>query len=281
MSSAVDDIFLGVVEKINLLKKGLSSNSARQVRSNNLKQVAKEAVQIYFRSLRPELQKQGLSLKEIDEEMQYLIELTSKHSLRSSYIRAAKVITALLSQLEIKREIAISDALSRTPESEVKYSEIDRKIINTLSSLVPSAALSYQQVIQDLQESSRASFRGTAAELREVLRETLDFLAPDADVENEAGFKYEKDEKGNPLPKPTMKQKARFILKSRQQTSASIKVPESNVQIIEESIAAMARSTYVRGSVSTHTPAKRSEVLQLKSYSESILCELLEIHGKK
>ena len=56
---------------------------------------------------------------------------------------------------------------------------VEVQIIETLQSLVPTAALSYQQAIRDLADSTRVSYRGPAAELREVLREVCDHLAPD------------------------------------------------------------------------------------------------------
>ena len=55
-------------------------------------------------------------------------------------------------------------------------------IIGTLTSLLPSSARSYEQAIRDLQSADRLSWRGPATDLRESLRETLDHLAPDADV---------------------------------------------------------------------------------------------------
>jgi hypothetical protein len=66
-------------------------------------------------------------------------------------------------------------------------SQDDQKIIDTLAGLVPSAALSYQQAIADLKDGSRVSFRGPALELRETLREVVDYMAPDAAVEKSPG----------------------------------------------------------------------------------------------
>src|SRR5205823_1474125 len=93
-------------------------------------------------------------------------------------------------------------------QSDVTVTDEDKRIIETLSELLPTAALSYQQAIADLADDSRVSFRGPALELRETLRTTLDHLATDDAVTAEDNYVQEKDRHG-----PTMKQKVRFIRK--------------------------------------------------------------------
>ena len=61
------------------------------------------------------------------------------------------------------------------------------------------------------------SYRGTANEIRETLRETLSYLAPDSEVEKQKNFKLEKGHN-----KPTQKQKVHFILKQRNKTTKTI-----------------------------------------------------------
>jgi hypothetical protein len=138
--------------------------------------------------------------------------------------------------------------------------------------ILPSAAISYQQVIADI-SNSRVSYKGSIAELREVLREVLDYLAPDVDVLTVPGFKLEKDRSG-----PTMKQKVRFILKNRKKTASAIDAPENAAALVDEGIAKLARATYDRGSLSAHTTASREEAMSIKRYLDSVLCELLEIY---
>ena len=64
--------------------------------------------------------------------------------------------------------------------------------------------------------SDRISYKGTIAELREILREVLDYLAPDKEVIATPGFKLEKDRFT-----PTMKQRVRHVLRSRKKSEAS------------------------------------------------------------
>jgi hypothetical protein len=87
------------------------------------------------------------------------------------------------------------------------------------------------------------------------------------------GFTLEKDRKG-----PTMKQKARFILKARGLGDTGRKAPEQAVDLMEEQIASIARSVYERGSVSTHGAATLPELQRFKGYADAVLAELLQIH---
>jgi hypothetical protein len=137
-----------------------------------------------------------------------------------------------------------------------------------------TAESSYEQALRDLSGPPRISYWGSSVELREALREVLDHLAPDADVKAAPGFKLEKDAK-----RPTMKQKARFILKARGTPSGAMSTSQDAISVVEESVASLARSTYVRGSVATHIPTTREEVLNLKMYVDPVLAELLKVHA--
>ena len=277
MASQNGDSLQSLSEQILSLKKDVGLIKAKQLRSRTVQDKAKAVVQQYFRIVRPELKQMKIEPVEADQLVQDLNELASRGSLTSLYKVLIKKLERELPKMEIKRELSISDSQFRGNIGDGQ-TEIDRKIIATLADLVPPAALSYQQALIDLKDETKVSYRGTAAELREVLRETLDALAPDKEVEASSGFAYEKDAKGNPLPTPTMKQKVRFVLKSRGQSKTAIKTPESAVAIIEEHVASFARSTYDRGSLSTHQLTKRPEAQKLKGYVETVLCELLEIY---
>jgi hypothetical protein len=150
----------------------------------------------------------------------------------------------------------------------------EQRIIGTLIKVLPAAAASYQQCLIDLNEPSRHSYRGVAHELREALREALDYLAPDAEVMAEAGFVLEKG-----TTRPTQRQKAVHILRKRRLSREAITAPELAVSMIEQLGGAIARSTYTRGSMSAHGLASGQEVRQLKMYVDAVLAELLEIHA--
>jgi hypothetical protein len=166
--------------------------------------------------------------------------------------------------------------MSRRPAAAgVVVTATERLIVDTLSSVLPAAAASYEQSLADLGGVPRRSYRGVAHELREVLRETLDYLAPAAEVMAEANFKLEKD-----TTRPTQTQKALYVLRKRRLSREAMRAPELAVSLVEELGAAIARSAYTRGSASAHGVASAREVRQLKMYVDAVLAELLEIHAQ-
>jgi hypothetical protein len=152
----------------------------------------------------------------------------------------------------------------------VALSDEDHQLIARLDALVPSAALSYKQAILDLADQSRVSFRGPALELREALREILDHLARDSEVMAEPGYKQEKEKPG-----PTMRQKARFIMRMKAGRSPS-DAPEKTVAAFEEKIATLTRAVYQMSSEATHVAGERQTVVQLRRYVVVILHDILE-----
>jgi hypothetical protein len=186
--------------------------------------------------------------------------------LRINFIR--KVLPKITSRLEL--DVA-------TGNDSPAQSDLEVQIIETLTSLVPTAALSYQQAIRDLTDGTRLSYRGPAAELREVLREVLDHQAPDTEVMKSDGYKPEKDQNGKDRSKPTMKQQVRFILKARGQGSSTTELPEKAVEAVDALVGGLARSVYNFGSVVTHVAGERQAVVNLKRYVEVVLTHLLEL----
>lgn len=151
-------------------------------------------------------------------------------------------------------------------------SATDELIIASLNDVCPSASLAYQQALADFNSGERLSWRGPSTDLREALRETLDVLAPDADVMVASGFKLEADAK-----RPTMKQKVRYVLKNRGTPSGAMETPESAVSGIEDFVGGLTRSVYTRSSVSTHTASTRTEATRVLAWVRLVICELLEI----
>jgi len=162
----------------------------------------------------------------------------------------------------------------RTMASVVVATPTERLISSTLSAILPATAASYEQCLLDLGGPQRRSYRGVAHEMREVLRETLDHLAPDADVMAEVNFKLEKE-----TTRPTHRQKALYVLRKRRLSREAMRAPELAVSMVEELGATIARSTYTRGSISAHSLSPAKEVRQLKMYVDAVLAELLEIHA--
>jgi len=270
-----DDSLLSVLRKVNSLLYEVKALRVVQVSSVVFREKVKDFVKAYFRVLRPELATYKMVTSELDLLMQSLMLMANAYTSRTIYKGTLEKIRKALMEMETTREHAASDILvnSRTQGARVSQSVIENiSIIETLEKTVPTAALSYKQALSDLQ-SPRSSYRGTVAELREVLREVLDYLAPDKEVKKIQGFKLEED-----LKNPTMRQKVRFILKNRNKPATAIEAPEEAASIVDEGVAKLVRAIYNRGSLSAHTHGEgQLETVQIKRYLDTVLCELLEI----
>lgn len=251
------------------LESGLKSARTREVNSQGLREVARQVVRDFFRAVRPQLASAGVSgLDEIDGLFQALLQLANKRSPRPTYLGLLRNFNAIRARVEIEYE---RRATAAPVTATFALDSTEREIVDRLSKILPSTSIGYQQAVRDLQSGDRISWRGTAAELREAGRETLDHLAPDADVMATPGFKLEVGQL-----RPTMVQKMRHVVRSRRLPEGAQKVPEDLVRLIEVT-ASFARSTYTRGATATHVSPGRGEVRQLKRYVDTLLCELLEI----
>lgn len=271
------DAWDSLLEIVNNFQTALGRSSAVLVSTTSLRGAAKSIVQQYFRQTRSYLtgiQFSADELNGLDAEMQSLLRLSNGSNRKQSYVGLLKRARRHLHSIEAAREVRLGEA-SNTVDTihQIRLSAVEIRILETLNRLIPSAAASYEQAILDLNSSDRLSFRGTANELRETLREVLDHLAPDSEVTQASGFKLEAGQN-----KPTQKQKVRHILRARRLPSTAIKVPEDAVSLAEELTASVARSTYERSSISAHITTAKQEVQRMKMYIESVLADLLEIH---
>ncbi len=220
----------------------------------------------YFSTVAPELHNvTDASISGAEQVFRALHQLSRRHPSKAKCLGLLTEAKSLLVRLE-------GVAITQTANSSGVATAADKLIISTLDDICPSAGLAYRQALIDLSTTDRHSWRGPATDLREALRETLDLLAPDNEVESTAGYKPEADAK-----RPTMKQKVRFILKNRGAGSGQIATPESALQGIEDMIGGLTRSVYSRSSVSTHTPTTKAEVLRVHTWVRLVLCELLAL----
>ncbi|MGH3010027.1 MAG: hypothetical protein ACRDLM_11565 [Gaiellaceae bacterium] len=271
-----DDRWQSLIDTLGEVDRAIGRVSAVNVNASPARDAARSLIQDYFRRVRPDLAGLGFDdgdLGGLDEQMQRLLALANGRNARTSYVLALRQIRRELQRIELARERRLGEQRRAAPT--VLVSDVESRLISTLKQLVPTAALSYEQALRDLANSTdRQSFRGTANELREALRETVDHLAPDADVMAASGFRLEADQTG-----PTQRQKVRYILRSRQLPSAARRVPEESVSLIEELTGAVARASYTRSSLSAHIASSEQEVRQLKMYVDSVLAELLQVHA--
>lgn len=222
----------------------------------------------YFETVRPELaiaQNRAGLLEEIDYVMQAILQLAETPREKQAYLGQTTELRPLLLEATI-------DIMKARGSPRLVLSQTERAILETLRKMLPLTSASYEQALLDLVQGVRVSWRGTALELREVLREVIDHLAPDAKVISSPGFSLEQGQQS-----PTQKQKVRFILRARRSPSAAVAVTQASLATIDEAIATLARSTYTRGSLSAHTSTEVKEIRNLKRYVDALLAELLEI----
>jgi hypothetical protein len=259
--------------RLDSLKPALA-RLATNVSSARVREDARDAVQFYFSEVRGRLEGVGVEAEkvaDIDQKMQHMIELAAGVNRKSTYLGIIRDLARLRAPLTAAIEIRAN--AKSAPPPPVLLSHVEAAILQTLDKILPLTALSYRQAIQDLADQKRYSYRGVAAELREVLREVLDHLAPDADVMAAPGFKVERDQ-----TKPTMKQKAVHVLKARGLNDTQRKPATDAIAIVEGAVGSLARAAYNVGSLATHISSERAEVLTFKGYADAVVAQLLEIH---
>jgi hypothetical protein len=212
----------------------------------------------------------------VDAAMQRLLKLASAPNARASYVAEVDVVRKARTELELDVEQHRGSLILQAAATQLQVTPTEAEILRTLEKIgLPGTALSYRQMMIDMGEARRLSYRGTATELREVVREVLDHLAPDDEVTSAPGFKLLQGMKG-----PTMAQKARFILKARGLGDSDRQAAEDSVTLLEDQIASLARSTYVKGAASTHSITTLERARNFKGYADAVLAELLQVHSQ-
>lgn len=259
---------------VDALRSAIGRSQAVNVNASRLREQAQGVVQLYFREVRPELLSVEIGEEElrlIDGEIQALLQLAQGMNVKTSYFRVLRNIGRRRSPLAALRKRRLGEASVIPPHGTGGHGDTERRILGTLKAMLPDAAASYEQAIVDLTDPSRRSWRGTAVEFREVVREVLDHLAPDGEVTKEPGFRLERDRIA-----PTMRQKASFVLRSRELPGTSRRAPQDAIAVVEELTTSFVRSTYERGSASTNGAPEKGEIERLKMYVDTVLMELLE-----
>jgi hypothetical protein len=263
-----------LIDQVSLLQTRLHRGNSINVNDLAAKAEVIQLAQTYFQSFRPQLAKalgKNDFLTTHDSQWQELVRLAHGNNQRKTYFKNLHKLASELKELSV---MSLSRVSERGQEG-IGLSSLtpsEQQIIATLEALLPTAAASYRQGLLDLQEARRLSYRGTASEFREALRETLDHLAPDNAVMQQNGFSLEEGQK-----KPTMKQKSRFVMTSRERNKTQREVTEKSINVIETLAGEVVRATYDRASLATHLETTRGEVLRVKRYVDTVLFDLLEI----
>lgn len=223
----------------------------------------------YFSTYRPAVVAAGASPEELDGADSQFRQLHQFAHMRPSKARVDTVLRDARNALVTLDGNRLRNSAS---PSGARTSKSDELIISSLKEVCPSAASAYQQALRDLQGPDRLSWRGPATDMREALRETLDAMAPDKEVEKMQAYKLEENAR-----RPTMRQKAKYILKNREMASNQASLSETAVENIENAVSSITRSVYVRSNVSTHSPTSRDEVARLHGWVRLVMCDLLSL----
>lgn len=234
------------------------------------KDTFRKLVKNYFNNCRPAM-RQALArddeLRLLDNAMQDLLRYTQRRALVKDYRRQIKDARRALDHIET---LWLSSPSVRNPSNNIEP-RLGR-ILESLRNVVPDAAAAFEQGLLDLQSGDRKSWRGTALEFREALRELLDKLAPDSEVMKQSGFRLEENAK-----RPTMKQKVMFVMHARQAKHAQTKSLADAVLVVEESLGSLVRSVYDRSSAAVHIAGSKDEVRRIRDCVVLVLSELLEV----
>jgi hypothetical protein len=207
----------------------------------------------------------------MDEKMQNLLKLTSDEGGRRALNRE---VGAAVEHFKESLLIPLSRAYWATAPQKTPAGR-DGQVADRLRRLDPELADSYEQAALDIEDAERMSYRGAAAELREVLTGILHNLAPNEEVEGTEWYREARRSGSRKEPTPTRAERTKFILRSRVKGSASTEAAESYMTSVEERLAGVVNVTYKRGSAATHGGTEREELVNLLPYINALLRELL------
>ena len=253
---------------VTALETAVKAGRSKHVTPSAVQPIARAIAKTYFESVRSDLEavqnRSGL-IEEIDFVVQAILQLATSARERRVYLGQVTELRPYLLEATV-------DLMKARGSPRLVLSDVERAILATLTVMLPGTAASYEQALRDIAQGARVSWRGTATELRETLREVMDHLAPDDKAMAVMGFQLESGQS-----KPTQKQKVRFILRARRSSSTAVAVAEASLETVDETVANLARSTYQRGSASTHVGTSGREIRNVKRYIDALLAELLEI----
>lgn len=153
---------------------------------------------------------------------------------------------------------------TRGPLSGRQLSTLER-----LKAISPSLAASLEQVLRDLNDSTRLSYVGPAGELREVMRSAIQLLAPDSEVRNQPWFVgVRRGEK----TQPTQAERTRLAVQKQRGNADQLKDSDD---LVDSLVGKISRETYAVGSKTFHAGAAQSNVLKLTGWVFAILDEVL------
>lgn len=252
-------------DQLNRLTEIVARPSSRSLTPPVVQPIVSAIARSYFGSLRPELTTSGVReglTQEIDKRLQELIRLASASRERTAYDGLSHLSSLLLD--------ATIELMKAKGEQRLALSLTEQDVLRRLAEMLPVSAESYEQALRDIAQGNRISWRGTATEMREVLREVIHHLAPTDQVTADPAYANEAGQTA-----PTQRQRVRFILAARRTPVEAIEQTEHALNTVDEMVAVLARTTYKRTNASTHGTTGAREVRNLQGYIGALLRELL------
>ncbi len=256
-------------ESLDRLSRGINRNKRKDVRSPELKSHCVAVIDTWFKNIKPYLEETGAKdnvFKQIDELLALLLSLTTKISLVKKYKTLIKQIKKTYnSDVYIPLKTRTKPVL--TPRAESQDIETVKKLLQAY----PALEDGYNQVLNDLKDPNRLSYKGTANELREVLRGVLVELAPNTEVCKQALYKQEKDAEG-----PTRKQRVKYILQNRKGSKNENQVFSNTHDLFDEIFSRVVITAYDRANEASHRQKQKQEIEKLLSYFNVLIRDLAQ-----
>jgi hypothetical protein len=130
-------------------------------------------------------------------------------------------------------------------------------------------ANSMEQALSDLNDHSRLSYVGPAGEVREVMRSTIQVMAPDDEVRKQPW--YVGIQQGNKR-NPSQAERTRHAVQQRGGSKDQVQDLDA---LIDELVGQIARRTYSVGSGAFHAGTDRDDVWKLTGWVWALLDEVL------
>jgi hypothetical protein len=255
------------------LQEMFQKKSSKKVNTDEEKNAIRAVVGTWFRTFRPlflKLLGSPETLEPVDTCLQNLLRLATNKSARSSY----------LSMIQKTRRIFKDNLLA--PLTKAYWEQLPQMssfdyhdgVANKLEAMAPSLRDSYEQVISDLSSNTRKSYKGSANELRELLREVLYRLAPDDAIRKQSWFKSAHPNDATSI-KITYAERTKHILRLKGKGEAFTEPVETYTEAVEDRLGRVVRSTYNRASASAHTHQAKEEIQAQLRYMNALFLELL------
>lgn len=250
------------------LQSRLRQSKGSTVSLQEIRTLSKSVANLWFHDIAPLAKlasNNETALKTIDDLMDQLVAHTLKATKKETYLATTRdALSTYDKQIFVDLHKQVGAVLAGTA------SIGDNSIIDALAKISESLVAGYQQVHKDLADEGRISWRGTADEIREVLRELLESLAPDEFVKRATWYKQEPNTDG-----PTQAQRAKYALEHHAAQTYRINATQETVNLVEQSISRLVRKTFQRANNAAHTTQDKDEVRRILGYFDLLVKDLL------